>query len=323
MASDAVVAWAASQVKQLLPGLDGEPLTEAVKYSLTLSPEDTDRHWRSLLGSTPQIDSFLKQLRDRRHQPPPPPSNPTIHAPVPQKRIPHAPSMSPSTSRGLSSSADSSRTPSPSKILRITNNPTQRKKGPGKMTSDLGKPKRKPPAPNPLSLAIEENRPLTDLEEIESAIQSITLSPRKRVACGCFGTKHDVYPIAPNCLFCGRIYCLNEGLGKCFFCGEELVDDTSKEELVKELKLERGVAKTKAANEKIRKVKAGESRHRVWATKVGGREVVRTDESAGESDLGSGVVTPISFDQGYLDAERKRDELLEFDRTFAERTKII
>src|SRR5277367_3936828 len=88
MASDAVVAWAASQVKQLIPGLDGEPLTEAEKYSLSLSPEDTDRHWRSLLGSTPQIDSFLKQLRDRRHQQPPPPSNPTIHAPVPQKRIP-------------------------------------------------------------------------------------------------------------------------------------------------------------------------------------------------------------------------------------------
>ena len=99
----------------------------------------------------------------------------------------------------------------------------------------------------------------------------------------------------------------------------------SKEELVRELKLERGVAKTKAANEKVRKVKAGESRHRVWATKVGGRDVVRTEDgSGGESDFaGSGVATPMSFDQGYIDAERKRDELLEFDRTFAERTKII
>jgi len=181
----------------------------------------------------------------------------------------------------------------------------------------------KPPAPNPLTLAIEENRPLTALEEIESAIQSITLSPRKRVPCCCFGTKHDVYPIAPNCLFCGRIYCVNEGLGKCFFCGEELVDDVSKDELVKELRLERGVAKTKAANEKVRKIKAGDSRHRAWATKVGGRDVVRTEESGGESDLGSGVVTPVVVDQGYLDAERKRDELLEFDRTFAERTRII
>lgn len=324
MAGDAVIAWAASQVKDLFPGLDGEPLNEAVKYSLSLSPEDTDRHWRSLLGSTPQVESFLRQLRNRRQPPPPPPSNPTLHAPIPQKRLPHAPPMSPSISRGLSSSADTSRTPSPSKVLRITNN-AYRKKGPGKLTSDLGKPKPKAPAPNPLTLAIEENRPLTDLEEIDSALQSITLSPKKRVPCGCFGTKHDVYPIAPNCLFCGRIYCVNEGLGKCFFCGEELVDDVSKEELVRELKLERGVAKTKAANEKVRKVKAGESRHRVWATKVGGRDVVRTEDgSGGESDFaGSGVATPMSFDQGYIDAERKRDELLEFDRTFAERTKII
>jgi len=95
---------------------------------------------------------------------------------------------------------------------------------------------------------------------------------------------------------------------------------------VRELKLERGVAKTKAANDKVKKVKAGESRHRIWATKVGGREVVRTmDEGSGaESDVPvSGVSTPVSFDQGYVEAERKRDELLEFDRTFAERTRII
>ena len=317
MANDAVVAWAASQVKGLLPGLDGETLKQAVTYSLSLSPDDTDRHWRSLLGSTAQVDLFLKQLRERRQKPSP--AN-ILHAPVPKNRLNALP-MSPSASHSLSS-ADNSRTPSPSKVLRITR-AAQRKTGPGKMTSDLGKPKVKPPAPNPLSLAIEENRPLTDLEEIDSAIQSITATHSKRVPCGCFGTMHDVYPIAPNCLFCGRIYCVNEGPGKCFFCGEELVDDITKEELIKELKFERGVAKTKAANEKVRKFKAGESKHRVWATKVGGQEFVRTDDSGGESDLGSGVVTPLPFDQGYLDAERRRDELLEFDRTFTERTKII
>jgi len=153
---------------------------------------------------------------------------------------------------------------------------------------------------------------LTELEEIDSALQSITVT-KKRVACGCFGTIHDVYPVAPNCLTCGRIICVAEGIGKCFYCGEELVSEVQKEEIVRELRLERGLAKTKAANEKVRKVRASDGRHRIWASKVGGQ----LNESDSET---SGYSTP---DVAYLEAERKRDELLEFDRTFAERTRII
>src|SRR5579859_6422480 len=131
-----LIAWTASQVQSLLPGLEGSYLQEAVKYSLSLPAEDTNRHWRSLLGTSPQVDTFLKTLNERRNPPNPaaqqPVQTPRLHAPVP---------MSPSHSR--LSSAEQSRTPSPSKVLRITSKPTamQKKKGPGKMTSDLGKPK--------------------------------------------------------------------------------------------------------------------------------------------------------------------------------------
>src|SRR5271169_6339760 len=158
---DDTVGWAAEQVKGLLPGLESEPLLEAVRYSLSLSPDDTDRHWRSLLDSNAAVDSFLKQLRERRHP----------------QRLPSMPSQTPS------------RTLSPSKILRITSNPL-RCKGPGKLASDLGKSKPKPPQPSPLAQAIEENRPLTELEEIDSALQSITSTSKKSVPCGCFGTIH-------------------------------------------------------------------------------------------------------------------------------------
>jgi hypothetical protein len=313
-----IVNWAADQVKGLLPGLDDASLQEAVKYSLSMSPDDTDRHWRSLLGSSPQVDSFLKQLRGRRSSKPPRPSSPTrpvpprLHTPVP---------MFPSQSRGLSS-PDTSRTPSPSKVLRITSKPVPRKKGQGKMTSDFGKPKQKPPPVNPVVQAVIENRPLTELEEIDSALQAITVLPKKRIECGCFGTRHDVYPLAPNCLTCGRIVCVAEGLGPCFSCGEELITDDQREELVKELRVERGHARMKAANEKARKVRAGDGHHRAWATKVGGQEYI-VDADSDASPFGSGNITPYEDGGAYLEAERKRDELLEFDRTFAQRTKII
>jgi Putative zinc finger motif, C2HC5-type len=193
------------------------------------------------------------------------------------------------------------------------------------MTSDLlPKPKVKA-APSAMAAAIHENRPMTELEEIDSAIQSLSQPTRpKRFHCGCFGTKHEVYPLAPNCLHCGRVTCLAEGMGPCFFCGEELVSEALREDVVRELRHERGVAKTRAANEKVRKVRTGERLQRVWASKVGGQEFVvpsapMTPSLSRESGQ-SGRSTP---DSALLEAERKRDELLEFDRTFAERTKII
>src|SRR5579871_223084 len=293
-----LVAWTSAQVRELMPGLEGEYLTEAVKYSLSLSPDDTDRHWRNLLGSSPQVDEFLKHLRERRSPARPSVANntaPRIHAPIP---------VSPVQSRV--SSADSSRAPSPSKVLRITSKPTNpRKKVPGKLTSDLMKSKPKPAPVDPVALAVKENRPLTEIEEIDAALQSVTLDNKKRHECGCFGTKHEVFPLAPNCLSCGRIICAAEGIGKCFFCGEILVNDAQREELVRELRVERGVARNKAANEKVRKVKAGEVRHRAWATKVGGQEFVYGSDSEG-SPFASGYGTPVERDDGYLEAERRR-----------------
>ena len=256
-----LLAWTSAQVKQLLPELDGEYLNEAVKYSLSLSLDDTDRHWKSLLGSSPQVDSFLKELRSRRQ-----------------------------------SKQPSSQPPSQTKVLRITD---KKPKRPAKVNK-----------PDPVSVAVKENRPLTELEEIDSAIQSISLD-KKRRECGCFGTKHEVFPLAPNCLNCGRIICAAEGIGTCFYCGEELVSEEQRQQVVRELRVERGVAKTKAANEKVRKVRAAESRNRAWASKVGG--------SDSESPYASGYATP----EAYSEAEKWRDELLEFDRTYAERTRII
>jgi hypothetical protein len=169
-----------------------------------------------------------------------------------------------------------------------------------------------------MAAAIQENRPMTELEEIESAIQALSQPPPKRFQCGCFGTKHEVYPLAPNCLHCGRVTCIAEGMGPCFFCGEDLVSQEIKEGVVRELRHERGIAKTRAANEKVRKVRAGERRERVWASKVGGQEVFV--QSAPMTPSTSRASTP---DSALLEAERRRDELLEFDRTFAERTRII
>lgn len=45
-----------------------------------------------------------------------------------------------------------------------------------------------------------------------------------RKECGCYGTVHDCYT---NCLDCGRIACVEEGCGECFFCGSFVDLDTN------------------------------------------------------------------------------------------------
>ena len=96
-----------------------------------------------------------------------------------------------------------------------------------------------------------------------------------------------------------------------------MIEESQREELVRELRHERGAAKTREANEKVRKVRAGGEGKRVWASKVGGQMGSVVYETSSEAS--SGFVTPTAYDE----AEKRRDELLEFDRTFAERTKII
>src|SRR5690606_30060860 len=40
--------------------------------------------------------------------------------------------------------------------------------------------------------------------------------------CGCQARRHDLLKAAPNCLACGHIVCVAEGLGPCPFCGSAL-----------------------------------------------------------------------------------------------------
>ena len=102
-----------------------------------------------------------------------------------------------------------------------------------------------------------------------------------------------------------------------------MINEDKRDEVVRELRVERSHAKMKAANEKAKKARTGDTRQRVWATKVGGQEHPVFDDHTDSSAFGSGNITPYEDAGAYLEAERKRDELLEFDRTFAQRTKII
>jgi len=87
----------------------------------------------------------------------------------------------------------------------------------------------------------------TVLTELDAAIRSLEISTNSTLlldsskrACNCIGSRHPLLTAAPNCLNCGKVICVKEGLGPCTFCGEPLLTAIEVQGMIKELREERG-----------------------------------------------------------------------------------
>jgi hypothetical protein len=84
------------------------------------------------------------------------------------------------------------------------------------------------------------------LSELDAAIRSLeistnsTLQDNDKRKCNCIGARHPLLAAAPNCLNCGKVICVKEGLGPCTFCGEPLLSAVEIQSMIRELKEERG-----------------------------------------------------------------------------------
>lgn len=86
----------------------------------------------------------------------------------------------------------------------------------------------------------------TALTDLESAIRSLELSSNPRAngdpsarRCDCVGARHPVQSAAPNCLSCGKVVCMKEGLGPCTSCGSPILTTAETEAILQELRAER------------------------------------------------------------------------------------
>lgn len=136
---------------------------------------------------------------------------------------------------------------------------------------------------------------ITDLTAAIAALEVSTnpsLSTERR-KCACSATLHPLFDPAPNCLNCGKIICSLEGLQPCSFCGTPLLSADEVQDMIRELRNERGHEKTRAHNE---------SKHH-----DGGPRPV------------SGSAPPNKLDA----ARAHRDRLLNFQAQNAQRTKVV
>ncbi|KAI0015760.1 putative zinc finger motif, C2HC5-type-domain-containing protein [Xylariomycetidae sp. FL0641] len=100
----------------------------------------------------------------------------------------------------------------------------------------------------------------TALSDLDHAIRSLEMTTNPTQAgdvaarrCNCVATRHPLLSAAPNCLHCGKVICVKEGLGPCTFCGTPLLSSAEVQSMIRELKAERGREKQAADREAHRR----------------------------------------------------------------------
>lgn len=138
-----------------------------------------------------------------------------------------------------------------------------------------------------------------NISDLTAAIAALELStnPTKSAEkrkCNCYASIHPLFDPAPNCVKCGKIICSLEGLQPCSFCGTPLLSPEEVQDMIRELREERGQEKMRAHNEGVH-------------------------HQGGPKPTGSGSSSPNKLDA----ARAHRDKLLQFQAQNARRTKVV
>ncbi|KAI1497911.1 putative zinc finger motif, C2HC5-type-domain-containing protein [Biscogniauxia marginata] len=128
----------------------------------------------------------------------------------------------------------------------------------GQLISDLPKPKPRPtpssrsstPGPKTkvnISGGAAMHGASTALSDLDHAIRALEittnpthLSDDATRRCNCVAARHPLQTAAPNCLNCGKVICVKEGLSPCTFCGTPLLSSNEVQSMIRELRAEKG-----------------------------------------------------------------------------------
>jgi hypothetical protein len=130
----------------------------------------------------------------------------------------------------------------------------------GQLIGDLKPSRNSSPKPK-TKVSIQGGTPMhgasTAVSDLDSAIRALeiqtnpSLSSDKdstRRKCNCMATRHPLLEAAPNCLNCGKIICVKEGIGPCTFCNSPLLSPSEIQNMMQVLREERGKEKMAANN---------------------------------------------------------------------------
>lgn len=151
----------------------------------------------------------------------------------------------------------------------------------------------------------------------DSAIRALELQTNPSLAsspsarrCDCLATRHPLLAAAPNCLSCGKIICVKEGIGPCTFCAQPLLSSGEITTMIRSLREERGQTRMSLNNASHRRADLAQTARPFSTTSV------RNPSDPNPPSTSTAEVT--------LDLARQhRDKLLGFQSENARRTYII
>ncbi|KAI2484675.1 C2HC5 finger protein [Pyrenophora tritici-repentis] len=327
-----VATWALPQLSKLLP-LDDESLKQIISYTESLSQKESADHLQNLLGDSPQALEFITSFNNRRNSK----ASSASNQKQPSNDVSEVPRARPKKKKpGLN------KLPPPRQPENYGNVSGAYIK---KDEEDYmaGSSRAKPPKPNTFGLSATPDAlqlptstassgtstpksrggtPMhgasTALSDLESAIRALeiqtnpTLAPQdsSKRKCNCMATRHPLLEAAPNCLNCGKIICVKEGIGPCTFCNSALFSAQEIQSMVRVLREERGKEKMAANN-------AGQKRADVSLAP----RPFSTPRSA--TPVSSNPASDVESENEKLArAKQHRDKLLAFQAQNAKRTQV-
>jgi len=193
----------------------------------------------------------------------------------------------------------------------------------GKLIQDMRPSRESSPSKSKTKVSITGGTPMHGqseaLNDLDSAIRALEIQTNPSLApsaddnarrrCNCMAQRHPLLAAAPNCLNCGKIICVKEGLGPCTFCGNTLLSSTEVQSMIQILRNERGKERQEAINAAHKRAEVSKS-PRPFS--------------------GSHLATPVSSSAPSSDDETEklaaaklhRDKLLAFQAQNARRTRI-
>lgn len=166
----------------------------------------------------------------------------------------------------------------------------------------------------------------TTLNDLDSAIRALELQTNPSLSsstpqdaakrrCNCMATRHPLLEAAPNCLNCGKIVCVREGLGPCTFCAAPLLSAAETQAMLRVLKESRGKERMEANNAAHKRADVSKA-PRPFSSP-------RPAPSSGPTSLSTTPATSdVESDGELARAQAHRDRLLAFQAQNARRTRV-
>lgn len=262
-------SYAVNAISDILP-LDKELLTEMVNYTLTLPDYEIETHLLDLLGHSEDsykvITSFLRLKKEEEDA-----ASAKAIDDQKKKQDQHAAESAAIKQKLSSKSAklEAAWQKSPSPAVKTSKSRLLGNKG-STTISELADLKPSNKLAGQLAKKTKKKN-LDNLKDIEAALNELEVenalelskydhANSVRRVCNCMATKHPLFEVAPNCLNCGKIICSKEGLQPCSYCGNELLSEREKIEIIKILQSEKELLETKLANLQNKQVQSQPSK---------------------------------------------------------------